>query len=145
MNKKQYTWDDFFKDADKLTKKIPKDYFKSILIVTKGGLFLGAYLSQVLNIAYVDTVGLRSYEGTDRKELLLIKRGRTKMPFPMLIVDDIVDSGETLKFLYKEYKAVSVALVWKRHADFAPTYFAREVGDEWIVFPWEVLKGGEKK
>jgi hypothetical protein len=52
-----------------------------------------------------------------------------------LVVDDICDSGETLKNAPGVYQAV---LHYKPHTScVAPTIWAKEVGDEWIVYPWE--------
>ena len=52
-----------------------------------------------------------------------------------LVVDDICDSGETLKNAPGIYHAV---LHYKPHTScVAPTIWAKEMGDEWIVYPWE--------
>ena len=52
-----------------------------------------------------------------------------------LVVDDICDSGETLKNAPGVYHAV---LHYKPHTScVAPTIWGKEMGDEWIVYPWE--------
>jgi len=52
-----------------------------------------------------------------------------------LVIDDICDSGETLENAPGLYHAV---LHYKPHtSSFTPTIWAKEVGDEWIVYPWE--------
>ena len=52
-----------------------------------------------------------------------------------LVVDDICDSGETLKNAPGVYHAV---LHYKPHTSCViPTIWAKEVGDDWIVYPWE--------
>ena len=52
-----------------------------------------------------------------------------------LVVDDICDSGETLKNAPGVYHAV---LHYKPHTScVVPTIWAKEMGDEWIVYPWE--------
>tara|TARA_Y100000389_G_C17108103_1_gene339290 strand:- start:157 stop:552 length:396 start_codon:yes stop_codon:yes gene_type:complete len=52
-----------------------------------------------------------------------------------LVVDDICDSGETLKKAPGVYHAV---LHYKPHTSCViPTIWAKEVGDDWIVYPWE--------
>tara|TARA_R110002049_G_C8714101_1_gene524243 strand:+ start:22 stop:435 length:414 start_codon:yes stop_codon:yes gene_type:complete len=52
-----------------------------------------------------------------------------------LIIDDICDSGETLKNSPGLYHAV---LHYKPHtSSFIPTVYSKEIGDEWIVYPWE--------
>ena len=52
-----------------------------------------------------------------------------------LIIDDICDSGKTLENAPGLYNAV---LHYKPHtSSVVPTLWASEVGDEWIVYPWE--------
>ena len=52
-----------------------------------------------------------------------------------LVVDDICDSGETLKNAPGVYHAV---LHYKPHTScVVPTIWGKEMGDEWIVYPWE--------
>ena len=52
-----------------------------------------------------------------------------------LVIDDICDSGETLKNAPGLYHAV---LHYKPHTScVVPTIWAEEVGNEWIVYPWE--------
>jgi len=52
-----------------------------------------------------------------------------------LVIDDICDSGETLKNAPGVYHAV---LHYKPHTScVVPTIWAKEMGDEWIVYPWE--------
>ena len=52
-----------------------------------------------------------------------------------LVIDDICDSGKTLENSPGLYHAV---LHYKPHTStFIPTIWAKEIGDEWIVYPWE--------
>ena len=75
----------------------------------------------------------------------------------ILIVDDICDSGNTLKALVEFYRSKEVivetaVLYYKdkwptlnitdvKHG-FYPNYFIKRVGidDPWIIFPWEDFK-----
>lgn len=54
-----------------------------------------------------------------------------------LYVDDIVDTGETLKHVYQNWKIAS--LYWNPKANFEPEFWAlKKTGVKtWIVFPWE--------
>jgi hypoxanthine phosphoribosyltransferase len=51
-----------------------------------------------------------------------------------LVVDDICDTGETLKNTIGMYTAT---LHYKPTAIFTPDFYSKEVGTEWIVYPWE--------
>jgi hypoxanthine phosphoribosyltransferase len=51
-----------------------------------------------------------------------------------LVVDDICDTGETLK---KSIAMYTATLHYKPTAGFTPDFYSKEVGTEWIVYPWE--------
>jgi hypoxanthine phosphoribosyltransferase len=59
----------------------------------------------------------------------------------ILIVDDIWDSGTTMKAVLEYLKnedIQTVTLYWKETADQKPTYYSYVAKEEqWIVFPWE--------
>ena len=84
---------------------------KSITGIERGGLIPAVMISHKLNIPYV-----------------------TKINKDTLVVDDICDSGETLKNMVSGYTAT---LHYKKTAVFTPDFYAKEVGSEWIVYPWE--------
>jgi hypoxanthine phosphoribosyltransferase len=59
----------------------------------------------------------------------------------LLFVDDLVDSGSTLKYFQEKfkYRHKSAVLLWNPLGRYnvAPDYFAKHKLDSWIVFPWE--------
>ena len=101
--------------ADKLVDKI-KPYsseFKGIYGIPRGGIPLASYLSKELKLPIVSKPGLND-----------------------LIVDDISDTGETLKkFSYKRI----ACLYSTRWTKTKPDWYVRikQSQDEWISFPWE--------
>ena len=53
-----------------------------------------------------------------------------------LIVDDIADSGVTLKKYADDYDIITVA--YHNDCSFEPKWFKYEkIDDDWVVFPWE--------
>jgi len=63
----------------------------------------------------------------------------------VLIVDDIVDSGKTMKVTaiqIAQLKPLSItvaAIYYKTHSIIRPNVFGRVIPDAtWVVFPWEV-------
>ena len=88
---------------------------KSISGVPRGGLIPAVLLSHKLNIPYTSRVNPNT-----------------------LLVDDIVDTGETLKNTSALYTA---SLIHKPHTSvFTPTFYAHtHLTDGWIVFFWERL------
>jgi len=89
-------------------------YPKYITGIARGGYIPSVMLSHKLNIDYTDDWLLQP-----------------------LIVDEICDSGKTLK-KYEDY--TTAVLIYKPHTScYEPTFYSEKYeGDDWIVFPWEV-------
>ena len=108
------SWNDIERSVDELCIKIQESLLpiNSIHGLARGGYIPAVLISHKLNIPYSTTV-LRD----------------------TLVIDDICDSGKTLEKAPGLYHAV---LHYKPHtSSFVPTLWAKEMGDEWIVYPWE--------
>jgi hypoxanthine phosphoribosyltransferase len=112
-NKIYLCWDDINILVEDLCTTIRQSgaQIKSITGIERGGLVPAVMISHKLNIPYV-----------------------TKINKDTLVVDDICDSGETLKKTVAGYTAT---LHYKKTAIFTPDFYSKEVGTEWIVYPWE--------
>ena len=114
-NKIYLSWDDISELVDILCEKISNDLpdIKSITGVKRGGLIPAVMASHKLNIPYVDRINKDT-----------------------LVIDDICDTGETLK---KSVASYTAALHHKPHtSSFEPKVYATiHEGDEWIIYPWE--------
>lgn len=107
------SWDDIDTLTDTLCKIIIKSgmQIRSVTGLERGGLIPAVLISHKLDVPYVNTIGSST-----------------------LVVDDICDTGETLNSILTPLTAV---LHYKPTAKHKPTFYALEVGDEWIVYPWE--------
>lgn len=112
-NKVFVYWDDISVLVDELCNTITSSgvQIKSITGIERGGLIPAVMISHKLNIPYVNKINKDT-----------------------LVVDDICDSGETLKNTVAGYTAT---LHYKKTASFTPDFYSKEVGEEWIVYPWE--------
>ena len=112
-NKIYLSWDDISVLVEDLCDTIASSgaEIKSITGVKRGGLIPAVMISHKLNIPYVDRINKDT-----------------------LVVDDICDTGETLKNTIGMYTAT---LHYKPTAIFTPDFYSKEVGTEWIVYPWE--------
>ena len=61
----------------------------------------------------------------------------------ILVVDDIADTGHTLKDFDNEHNVVCTFHYHKQSLT-VPEFFCEEKTDEWIVYPWEVKKDEEE-
>ena len=112
-NKIYISWDDINVLVEDLCNTIVSSgaQIKSITGIQRGGLIPAVMISHKLNIPYVSRINKDT-----------------------LVVDDICDTGETLKKSIAPYTAT---LHYKPTAVFTPDFYAKEVGTEWIVYPWE--------
>ena len=112
-NKVYLSWDDINILVEDLCNTIASSgvQVKSITGIERGGLIPAVMISHKLSIPYV-----------------------TKINKDTLVVDDICDTGETLKGIIAGYTAT---LHYKPTAVFTPDFYAKEVGSDWLVYPWE--------
>lgn len=115
-----------------------------VLGIARGGVVPAVYLSHALDIAFY-VVNIGSYTENNKQGEL-----KTNQPLPefngkdILIVDDLVDTGDTMKFLLDKYSVanrVKTAVLYNKQASIiSPDYFV-EIFDkeEWIEFPWESM------
>ena len=108
------SWDDITQSVDKLCKQISESTttITSVTGLQRGGLIPAVMISHKLNLPYVYSIHPTT-----------------------LVVDDICDTGETLNFILGEIP--TAVLHYKPTANHTPTFYAEEVGNDWIVYPWE--------
>lgn len=121
MHKNYMSWKRFERGVDILVEQIktanPK--IDAVFGFPRGGLPLAVRLSHKLKVPLIT-----DWLGSE---------------YP-LIVDDIVDTGEIMKFfMWKEPKfGTTASLYWYPKASCKPDFYAFEKKPwEWIVFPWE--------
>jgi hypoxanthine phosphoribosyltransferase len=112
-NKIFISWDDIEQLVEELCHKISVSDNKpeSIIGIERGGLIPAVMVSHKLGIPYVTRINRNT-----------------------LVIDDICDTGKTLQDITSCYSAT---LHYKKTANYTPDFYAKEVGDEWIVYPWE--------
>ncbi|BCD59949.1 MULTISPECIES: phosphoribosyltransferase [unclassified Nitratiruptor] len=137
-----YSCDELIKDAKMLCQMIDEP-FDAILAVARGGLTLAHLLAECLEIRDVFTVTSQGYEGYKKLSCIqlgtLPDLGKRKN---ILIVDDIIDSGDTIAHLLKTIKECYpkknfkvASLFFKKDASVQPDFSIHEA-KEWIDFFW---------
>lgn len=142
MKKVYYPYLEFKKDLKELTQKIDRE-FDVILAVARGGLSMGQMLGEFYDIREVYAINTMGYEGyTKLKEVTVFNIPSLQMTKRVLIVDDIVDSGDTLvavlKVLEAKYPNIeffTAAIFYKPTAVIEPTWWVKEPKG-WIEFFW---------
>ena len=143
MTEKIYiSWSDFHQHVKLLAEQIKsstKD-FKQIVAVSRGGLLPAGILSYELNIRNCELINVSSYDDSKQrsdKDVEIISKS-INYGAETLIVDDLADSGRTVKMLKNLYPSASFACVYAKPqgreiADFQTI----SLPDKWVVFPWD--------
>ena len=123
--KKYIKWKELDKQVSYLSKKIKNvDY---VVGIPRGGLILAVMMSHRLNIKHMSIDHLEKLEEFD---LNINKKN-------ILIVDDISDSGHTLKH-YKKQGYTTATLDVRNTTTTKPDYYCNWLETtDWIVYPWE--------
>ena len=143
-------WDQIYSTLLDLALKIRESGFKADLIagVSRGGWVPARILSDLLENARTANVRIEFYTGIERtatRPVVTQPVSGTVSGKSVLLVDDVSDSGESLKVALEhllENGAASVKTItiyFKPHSIFKPDYFAETTSD-WIIFPWERLE-----
>ncbi|MGA1931098.1 phosphoribosyltransferase [Arcobacter sp. YIC-464] len=145
MEKLYYSYELFKEDTQKLVDKC-RDYEPEILLaVARGGLTLSHLMAQALDMRNLYSLNSIHYEGDLKLDTFnIFNIPDVSHAKRVLVVDDIVDSGETmqeiLKLLNEKFPNVEfklATLFYKKSAVLQPDYTVREA-NEWIDFFWEV-------
>jgi len=151
MDKKYYSYENFAEDTRALIRL--QDDFKpeAIVGIARGGLTLAHAMAEGLKIREVQTIRTELYdESCKRDEIALFGDCHFKNHKRVLVVDDIADSGDTLKevmhHLESSFKGIefkAATLFYKKTSCYQPHFWINEA-DGWIDFFWEkdfVLEG----
>ena len=124
---REVTWDEYDKLvrqlATKIDNKLGSADYRYFIGIPRGGLPIAVHLSHLLKTCagsyppHIDT----PLEQT-------------------IIVDDICDSGKTMKSVKwaLHNKPYTASLFRRKGSEFIPDYYVELISDEWIVFPWEI-------
>ena len=141
---KYYSYENFKKDTIELIKQVKEFNPDAILGIARGGLTLSHAVAEGLNIREVQTIRTELYDKNCKRDSLNIFGACDfREAKRILVLDDISDSGETLRVVMKyladtntkiEFK--SATLFYKKTSVYEPHYWINEA-DDWIDFFWE--------
>ncbi|MEM1187251.1 MAG: phosphoribosyltransferase family protein [Pseudomonadota bacterium] len=163
MEKVYISANDLLLDSFRLAEKIVHSGYRPdfIIGVWRGGAPVGIAIQEYLAYVGVETdhIAIRtsSYTGIDQQEKTVRVHGldyiidNVNAEDDVLLVDDVFDSGRSVKAIFDRLKAkcrrnmpqnMKVATPWykpeKNVTDIKPDYFVNET-DAWLVFPHELV------
>ena len=145
---KPYPFEEFQIDAKILAAKIKAEFEPEVILaIARGGLTLGHFLAMRLNNRNLFVLNSIHYDDTQRLDSLKIFNVPDLSAHKrVLIVDDMIDSGETMsaiksllagKFPRVEFKIATI--FYKQNAILQPDFTLKEA-KEWIEFFWEKME-----
>jgi xanthine phosphoribosyltransferase len=139
-----YSYEEFKIDVNMLAKEIKKYEPDVILAIARGGMTLGHFLAEALEMRDLYSINSIHYEETRKLDIInIFNIPDLSEKKRIVLVDDIIDSGETMveikrvlaqKFPHVDLKVASV--FYKEKALLRPDFSAREA-TEWIEFFWD--------
>jgi adenine/guanine phosphoribosyltransferase-like PRPP-binding protein len=133
------SWEQLHRDARALSwRLIEMGPWQGIIAITRGGLVPAAIIARELDIRLVDTICIASYAGRDRGGIKVLKK-TTGNGEGWLLVDDLVDTGKTAKFVREMVPRAHFATVYAKPAGrpLVDTFMTEVSQDTWILFPWD--------
>jgi hypoxanthine phosphoribosyltransferase len=140
-------WDRFEDLITGLAESLTHRTIDSVVGIAKGGLIPAIRLAHIIDVPYVGTIAIshnvNSRPFSNRSEAKLSSLNiNAESTAKLLLVDDIVGSGETLRLALGAMAAqgfsevTTASLVVNTSAVTLPDHHAIKV-DDWIIFPWE--------
>ena len=142
MTKIYYPYEEYKQDLKTLTKKIDQP-FDTILGMARGGLSMAQMLGEYYDLREVYAINAIGYNDTEKKESVeVFNIPDLKTAKQVLVVDDIVDSGDTLvevlkvlKHKYPKVTFLTASIFYKKTACIKPTWYVKEPKG-WVEFFW---------
>ncbi|WP_297192981.1 phosphoribosyltransferase family protein [uncultured Campylobacter sp.] len=141
-----YSYDEFKEDVKILARQIKKDFNPdAIVAVARGGLSLAHSLATALSNRNLFVLNSIHYDDTKKLDYIKIFNIPDLKEFKkVIIVDDLVDSGESMmeikKVLSEKFKEIDfkvATIFYKDKAIFKPDFYAKEAFG-WIDFYWDI-------
>lgn len=137
------TWAEVHRDAKLLVRKlIGVGEWKGIIAVTRGGLVPASIIAREMEIRHIDTLCIATYEEQYIGDVNVIKKPEqacAELGEGWLMIDDLVDTGTTIKAAREILPKCHVATVYAKEdgAPFVDTFVHEVPQNYWVFFPWD--------
>ncbi|MCR8682502.1 phosphoribosyltransferase [Campylobacter sp. LMG 17559] len=141
-----YAYEEFQKEIIPFMRKIKEEFNPDVLLaIARGGMTLGHFLAEGMGNRNLFSLNSIHYEDTQKLDTIKIFNIPDLSSYKkVLLIDDIIDSGETMieikrvlmkKYPHLELKVASV--FYKPSALLIPEFYIKEA-KEWIDFFWSI-------
>ena len=142
------SWDQIHRDsralAWRLDGKGPEGgAWKAVIAITRGGMAPAMIVARELDIRTVDTISVKSYDHQKQSEAVVLKSPDLNLMGDgegVLIIDDLVDTGKTLRVVKELFPKAHIATVYAKPEGrpMTDTFITEVSQDTWIFFPWDM-------
>lgn len=141
-----YSYEEFVVDAKNMAAQIKSEFSPDVILaVARGGLTLGHALAVALDNRNLFTLNSIHYDDTRKLDTIEVFNIPDLCKFKkILLVDDMVDSGESmievrrrLLEIYPELQIKLATVFYKQKALILPDYKVKEAR-EWVEFFWDI-------
>ncbi|MDG6983247.1 MAG: phosphoribosyltransferase [Nitrososphaerota archaeon] len=152
-NFRYISWSEYGNLAEALAEKIRAkgDRYDLVVGIARGGIPVAMVVSDHLDVK-IDFVNVKSYNDIGKRTpprilSTLVEGVEGKR---VLLVDDLVDQGDTMMFMKKflsdqKPKSLDTAVMFRKPwSKVEPEYYLETVS-EWIVFPFELGEVGRQR
>lgn len=111
-----------------------------IVGIATGGLIPMVLIKNLLDVTDYNIIAVSHYIGTERiPDARMVSYGiENRVHRNVLIVDDIADTGETIKLAKDIYKDAKTLTLLKRYSCKVDIDYYKPIDHEqWVVFPWD--------
>lgn len=145
-NQEKYvTWDEVQSHCRALAEKIlaGDKKFAKMLVITRGGMFPAGILARELEIRQIENVCIDTYDAQNIKVPTLLKRPSDDFCRDVLVIDDLADTGSTLKMVRDMVSDSLIVTIFAKPAgESLVDLFHEQVGQNvWVRFPWDTENG----
>ena len=133
------SWEQLHRDSKALAwRLVDMQAWKGIVTITRGGLVPASIIARELEIRLVDTVCVSSYDGRDQDSSSILKSVDIDSE-DWLLVDDLVDTGQTARLVREMMPKAHFATVYAKPEGrpLVDTFITEVSQDTWILFPWD--------
>lgn len=145
MEKYYYSYEEFVQDSKDLANQIKSYNPDTLVAIARGGLTLGHFLSSALDLRRLFTINSIHYDETKKLDSFEIFHiPDLSDAKKVVLIDDIVDSGETMKeiktLLENKFPKVEfkIATIFYKDTAIIEADFKVKEANSWINFFWEV-------
>lgn len=139
------SWEELHRTAKALAWRLigqgpDNGQWHGIVAITRGGLVPAAIIARELDIRLIDTVCMTSYSDEHAQGEIKLLKDVPGDGTGWLIIDDLVDTGKTAKYVRELLPKAHFATIYAKPAGrpMVDTFVTEVSQDTWIYFPWDI-------